>query len=156
MRRPFCTYCCHCEGMIFASGRRVTRTCTWSRPRSSTSRAIVSSSGASAKNSLLTTEVRFPVACTASTSRFQWPSVGLVLPIIPGRAQTARAASMGCLLWAGKSTPCPAIASFAANRAPWIAVVPVLCGPMCSSRVPTGSGAGALGRAAAASEAAES
>lgn len=47
---------------------------------------------------------------------------------------------MGCLLCAGKATPCSAIASFAANSAPWIDVVPVLCGPMCSSRLPAGSG----------------
>nr|WP_254401926.1 hypothetical protein [Streptomyces sp. AC555_RSS877] len=126
--------------MIRTSGRRVIRTCSRSPPSSWTTRATVSSSGASEKNSLLITEVRVPVASTWSTRRCQCRPVGWVSPIMPGRAQAARAASMGCLVAAGKTTPCSGIASFAANSAPWIAVVPVLCGPMCSSRVPTGSG----------------
>lgn len=113
--------------------------CTRSPPSCSTILARVSSSWASAKNSLLITEVRSPVARTASRRRVQCLSVGTVSPIIAGRAQAARAASIGCLLCAGKSTPCAGIVSFAANSAPWMAVVPVLCGPMCSSRVPTGS-----------------
>ncbi|MEV0179303.1 hypothetical protein AB0I54_08365 [Streptomyces sp. NPDC050625] len=98
---------------------------------------------ASAKNSLLITEVCLPVASTCFSSRVQCRSVGRGSPIIAGRAQAASAASIGCLLWAGNSTPCRAIVSFAANSAPWMAVVPVLCGPMCSRRVPGGSGAGA-------------
>ncbi|CAM5731987.1 hypothetical protein SFUMM280S_11485 [Streptomyces fumanus] len=141
MRRPFCTYCCHCEGMILASGRRVTRTCTRSPPSCSTIRAMVASSSASAKNSLLTTEVRPPVARTWSSSWVQCRPVGARSPIMAGRAQAARAASMGCRVCAGNSTPCARMASFAANRAPWTAVVPVLCGPMCSRRVPAGRGA---------------
>jgi hypothetical protein len=36
---------------------------------------------------------------------------------------------MGCLVVAGKTTPCSGSAPFAAYSAPWIEVVPVLCGP---------------------------
>ncbi|MGX1244465.1 hypothetical protein RKD46_005569 [Streptomyces pseudovenezuelae] len=99
------------------------------------------SSSASAKNSLLITEVFAPVAPTCCSRRVQCFSVGAVSPIIAGLAHAARAASMGCLLCAGKTTPCSGSRSLAANSAPWTAVVPVLWGPMCSRRVPAGSGA---------------
>jgi hypothetical protein len=56
---------------------------------------------------------------------------------------------MGCLLVAGNSTPYARIRSFAANRAPWMAVVPVLCGPMCSRRVPAGRAVGWVAEGAA-------
>ncbi len=46
---------------------------------------------------------------------------------------------MGCRVCAGKVTPYAGMASLAANSAPWTAVVPVLCGPMCSRRVPSRS-----------------
>lgn len=88
------------------------------------------------------------MACTWSTSRVQCRSVGVVSPIIPVREQAASTACMGCLLCAGYATPYAGSCSFAAKRAPWIEVVPVLCGPMCSRRVPAGSGVGFAGAGA--------
>ncbi len=55
------------------------------------------------------------------------------------RPVTAPTALAGLRVLPTWRTPCSSIAGLAENRAACSDVVPVLCGPMCSKRVPSGS-----------------
>ena len=136
-RWPAWTFCCHIDGMTRLKGRRVTA--TWTRPgsRSETIRRIAASS-AWAKYSLLTTRRDAVARSTSRTNARHSRIGGGRSEYEDGCAVTARTALTGLRYEPAGWTPWATIAARASHMAAWSAVVPVLCGPMCRRRVPSG------------------
>ncbi len=130
-------YCCHCEARIRISGRRVTT--TWVRSAPSRSRmARTCSSSASQKNSLLITTARRrrprrpPRRACPTGSASAWSRVDQ--PCARAAAIAAPSAALACRR---SGRPARQRARFWWNAACSV-VLPVLCGPMWSSRPPSG------------------